>query len=98
MKETRGGNKKMTKKEFLEKHNFEDADWRNLVRFENVRLSGVYNMCEYMNQMAKYNTNGGKKIATWIERGNNYEEFLEIFGIESERERKEFLERTKNKR
>lgn len=85
MKETRGGNKKMTKKEFLEKHNFEDADWRNLVRFENVRLSGVYNMYEYMNQMAKYNTNGGKKIATWIMVGNNYNEFLYVLDKENKK-------------
>ena len=37
----------MKKAEFLKKHDFTAADYRNLQRFESVRKSGIYNMYEY---------------------------------------------------
>lgn len=67
----------MKKQEFLTKHNLTDIDYRNLIRFEEVRQSGIYNMHEYLSFMSKNNINGGTKLANWIMEDNNYEEFLE---------------------
>lgn len=67
----------MTKKEFLNKHNLTELDWRNLIRFERVRLSGLYNMNEYLGLMSELNTNGGKRLALWIQQHDNYYEFLD---------------------
>lgn len=67
----------MKKQEFLTKHNLTDIDYRNLIRFEEVRQSGIYNMYEYLSFMSKNNINGGTKLANWIMEDNNYEEFLE---------------------
>ena len=38
----------MTKKEFMAKYNFNDLDFRNLKRYEQVRANGVMNMFEYL--------------------------------------------------
>lgn len=66
----------MNKEKMLEKHELSELDYRNLVRYEQVRRSGVINMFEYMGLMEKRNLNGGKKLTHWIREGNNYEEFL----------------------
>ncbi len=68
----------MTKKEFLEKHDFNDLDFRNLKRYEQVRANGEMNMFEYLALMKAHNLNGGEKLATWISSGTNYNEFLEV--------------------
>lgn len=73
----------MSKEQFLEKHNLTEADYRNLVRFEKARRTGKVNMFSYLEMMSKFEVNGGKKIADWIQAGNNYEHFLEIYNEEA---------------
>lgn len=68
----------MDKEQFLRKHNLTELDWRNLIRFEKVRLSGLYNMYDYLVLMTELNTNGGKRLATWIQQHDNYDEFLDV--------------------
>lgn len=76
----------MTKQEFLEKHSFTDLDYRNLIRYEEVRSDGEINMFGYLWQMREYNINGGKRLSDWIISGNNYEEFLSTLKKEKENE------------
>ena len=73
----------MTKQEFMAKHDFNDLDFRNLKRYEQVRTNGEMNMFEYLLMMEKHNLNGGSKLATWIISGTNYAEFREV--LENER-------------
>ena len=68
----------MTKQEFMTKHDFNDLDFRNLKRYEQVRQSGTMNMFEYLGMMKVHNLNGGSKLAAWIISGNNYAEFMEV--------------------
>ena len=68
----------MTKQEFMAKHDFNDLDFRNLKRYEQVRAHGVMNMFEDLGMMKAHNLNGGSKLATWISSGTNYNEFLEV--------------------
>lgn len=68
----------MTKQEFMAKHNFNDLDFRNLKRYEQVRTHGEMNMFEYLRMMKVHNLNGGSKLATWIQSGTNYAEFMEV--------------------
>ena len=75
----------MTKKEFMKKHRLTAMDYKNLVRYEDTRKSGDMNMNEYLYIMKKYNINGGYKLATWIQSGTNYEEFLSTLGKEKEK-------------
>ena len=67
----------MTKQEFLKKHDLTEQDYKNLIRYEELRQSGVMNMFEYIVLMRNYNVNGGEKLAKWILFDNNYGEFLE---------------------
>ncbi len=67
----------MTKKEFLEKHELNDQDYRNLIRYEEARKTGKMNMFEYLNFMREFNVNGGKRLAQWILTDDNYSDFLE---------------------
>lgn len=76
----------MTKQEFMAKHDFNDLDYRNLIRYEEVRRSGIFNMYEYLELMKRINLNGGKRLADWIEKAGNYEEFLSTLGKEKENE------------
>ena len=75
----------MTKKEFMKKHRLTAMDYKNLVRYEDTRKSGVMNMFEYIHLMKKYNANGGSKLADWILTDDNYEEFLSTLGKEIEK-------------
>ena len=68
----------MTKQEFMAKHNFNDLDFRNLQRYEQVRARGEMNMFEYLELMKAHNLNGGEKLATWISSSTNYAEFREV--------------------
>ena len=68
----------MTKQEFMAKHDFNDLDFRNLKRYEQVRSNGEMNMFEYLRMMKVHNLNGGSKLATWIQSGTNYVEFMEV--------------------
>lgn len=68
----------MTKQEFMAKHDFNDLDFRNLQRYEQVRARGGMNMFEYLATMKAHNLNGGSKLASWIISGTNYNEFLEV--------------------
>ncbi len=68
----------MTKQEFMAKHNFNDLDFRNLKRYEQVRQGGTMNMFEYLEMMKVHNLNGGSRLASWILSGNNYAEFMEV--------------------
>ncbi len=68
----------MTKQEFMAKHDFNDLDFRNLERYEQVRANGVMNMFEYLSMMKVHNLNGGSKLASWIQSGTNYAEFMEV--------------------
>ncbi len=68
----------MRKQEFVTKHDFNDLDFRNLKRYEQVRQSGTMNMFEYLGMMKIHNLNGGSKLATWIISGTNYAEFMEV--------------------
>jgi hypothetical protein len=77
----------MTKNEFMKKHRMTAIDYKNLVRYEDTRKSGVMNMNEYIHLMKKYNANGGSKLADWIVKGGNYEEFLSTLGKEKENEK-----------
>lgn len=67
----------MTKEQFLEKHEFNEQDYRNLIRYEEARKGGKMNMIEYLNFMREFNINGGKRLARWILTTNNYFDFLE---------------------
>lgn len=71
----------MEKTEFLKKHDLTEADYRNLQRFEDVRKSGIYNMCEYFGIMVKCNLNGGKKMVDFIRTDDNYGDFLETLKV-----------------
>lgn len=73
----------MTKQEFMAKHNFNDLDFRNLKRYEQVRALGEMNMFDYLRMMREHNLNGGSKLADWIISGTNYEEFMEVLENES---------------
>ena len=68
----------MTKEQFLEKHELNEQDYRNLIRYEEARLGGKMNMFEYINFMREFNINGGKKLADWILSYDNYYDFLEV--------------------
>lgn len=68
----------MTKQEFMAKHDFKELDFRNLVRYERVRELGQMNMFEYLTMMSELDINGGKRLASWICSGTNYNEFLEV--------------------
>ena len=70
----------MTKEQFLSKHNFNEADFNNLVRFEKVRSAGKLNMFHYLNFITENNVNGGKVLAEWIQDKNNYAEFKKVLG------------------
>lgn len=72
----------MTKDEFLKKHNLTDLDYRNLIRYEEVRRSGVYNMYEYFGLMKKNNLNGGEKMVDFIKKDDNYSDFLETLEVD----------------
>ncbi len=74
----------MTSKEaFMAKHDFNDLDFRNLKRYEQVRSNGEMNMFEYLGMMKAHNLNGGSKLASWILAGTNYVEFMKV--LENER-------------
>lgn len=62
----------------MTKHNFNDLDFRNLKRYEQVRERGGMNMFEYLELMKVHNINGGKKLANWILTGTNYAEFIGV--------------------
>ena len=64
------------KEAFMSKHGFTEADIRNLIKYEEVRRGGQYNMQEWLIFMAQMNINGGSKLAGWIRY--NYKEFLAI--------------------
>lgn len=68
---------KISKEDFLKKHDLTEEDYRNLKRYEQVRRSGVYNMFEYMGLMSRNNVNGGKKLVEFIRHDNNYGDFLD---------------------
>lgn len=74
----------MTKEQFLEKYDLSELDWRNLVRYEETRKSGVMNMLEYINLMQDFNVNGGKKLAQWILINDNYLDFLKTLNKKGE--------------
>lgn len=65
------------KDEFMKKHGITEMDYKNLVRYEDTRKSGVMNMFEYLYLMKSHNINGGEKLATLITEGEFYSEFLE---------------------
>lgn len=68
----------MKKEQFLEKHDLTERDYKNLIRYDEVRQSGGMNMFEYISLMRNFNVNGGEKLAQWIMFDNNYGEFLEV--------------------
>lgn len=70
------------KEQFLKKHSFTELDYRNLIRYEEVRADGEMNMFGYVWQMREYNINGGKRLADWIVKAGNYKEFLSTLGKE----------------
>lgn len=72
----------MTKQEFMTKHDFNELDFRNLKRYEQVRANGEMNMFEYLGMMKTHNINGGSKLVNWILKGTNYAEFMEVLGGE----------------
>jgi len=76
---------RMTKDEFLKKHNLTEADYRNLQRFESVRKSGIYNMYEYFGLMIRNNLNGGRKMVDFITKNDNYGDFLKTLEKEKEK-------------
>lgn len=78
----------MTKEQFLEKHKLSELDWRNLIRYEEARKTGIMNMFDYLNLMQEFNINGGKRLARWILTSDNYFDFLETL----KEKRKEMLE------
>ena len=75
-------NKRMTKQEFMAKHELTAMDYRNLIRYEEAIRSGAMNMIEYLYLMERHGINGGAKLAVWIQSGTNYEEFLSTLGKE----------------
>ena len=66
----------MKREQFLERHELNELDYRNLIRYEEARKGGM-NMFEYINFMQEFNINGGKRLARWILINNNYLDFLE---------------------
>lgn len=68
----------MKKEQFLEKHELNEQDYRNLIRYEEARKGGKMNMFEYLNFMREFNINGGKRLARWILTNGNYKDFLEV--------------------
>ena len=68
----------MTKQEFMQEHGLTEMDYKNLVRYEETRKSGVMNMYEYLFLMKKHGVNGGAKLAALIKEERFYSEFLEI--------------------
>lgn len=75
-------NKRMTKQEFMAKHELTAMDYRNLVRYEEAIRNGAMNMNEYLYLMKRYNINGGDRLASWIQSGTNYEEFRQLLDEE----------------
>lgn len=71
----------MTKQDFLKKHNFSEADFNNLVRYENTSSKGEVNMFEYITLMIKFNVNGGERLASWIQEYGNYAELQEVLEV-----------------
>lgn len=71
----------MNKEQFLEKHELNEQDYRNLIRYEEAKKGGKMNMFEYLNFMQEYNINGGKRLARWIFTNNNYRDFLETLEV-----------------
>ena len=67
----------MNKAEFIKKNGLTELDYKNLVRYENVRKSGVMNMWGYIYLMRNNEVNGGTKLADLITGGDFYGEFLE---------------------
>ena len=66
----------MKKAEFMRKHELTEKDYKNLLRYEEVRKSGVMNMYEYLFLMKRCGINGGAKLADLILEGRFYSEFL----------------------
>lgn len=62
---------------FMKKYGLTEMDYKNLLRYENTRQSGVMNMFEYLCLMKKHGVNGGAKLADLILEGRFYSEFLE---------------------
>ena len=69
----------MIKTNFMTKHNLDERDWNNLVRFEKTRKGGKINMFEYIAMMRCYNINGGERLAKMITEDDFYEEFLQVY-------------------
>lgn len=65
------------KDEFMKKYGLTEMDYKNLLRYENTRQSGVMNMFDYLYLMKKHGVNGGAKLADLIMKGSFYSEFLE---------------------
>ena len=65
------------KNEFMKKYGLTEMDYKNLVRYEDTRKSGVMNMFEYLYLMKRHGINGGAKLAALITEGGFYTEFLE---------------------
>lgn len=68
----------MNKKDFLEKHGFDEKDFINLKKYQETRERGEYDMVEYFILMENFNVNGGKRLATWLKNEDNYNELLEL--------------------
>ncbi len=62
---------------FMKKHGLTEMDYKNLLRDEDTRKSGVMNMFEYLYLMKRHGVNGGVKLANLITEGGFYSEFLE---------------------
>jgi hypothetical protein len=75
---------KTRKEQFLEKHELNELDWHNLIKYEEVKKTGKMNMFEYLNFMREFNVNGGKKLASWILTDDNYGEFLEVLNSDEQ--------------
>jgi hypothetical protein len=74
---------KTRKEQFLEKHELNELDWHNLIKYEDAKLHKM-NMFEYLNSMQEFNINGGKRLARWILTNNNYGEFLEVLNSDEQ--------------
>ena len=66
----------MKKAEFMRKHELTEMDYESLLRYEEVRKSGVMNMYEYLYLMKRHGIDGGAKLADLILEGGFYSEFL----------------------
>lgn len=66
----------MSKEEFLNKYSLTETDYKNLKKYEQIRLSGIYNMFEFMDFMKNNNVNGGSKIVEFVKNEQNYTDFL----------------------